>query len=226
MISLALRAARPHCVAQITGDCDCDGGYRADPEGEGVRRCDCFPQRRAVSLVNAAGIPWSMAQAPRLPPPPSPDGDSWQTARVQMTRMISGARAGILTLAGSPGTGKSSLLTLGLLEAAVAGRTVRYLNVRDAISEIRGDDSGPAAYSAALRRLREFELLALDEVGGQRTPFARDLVAAVLCGRYDDGRPTMVATNYTREDVEATLGPSVADRMFADVLYFSRSSHR
>lgn len=207
--------ARPWSRSVLEGACaapGCDGGYLPGPD-DGVVECECRRVRLAAARLDRACVPFSMAGASTFQPPSGPDKNIWKEAHAAIKACASGERLRGFTLHSTPGTGKSTLLVRSLLWGALGGMGVRYLSVRDAITEIRGDEDGPQAFAAALRRLRDVELLALDEVGGQRVPFARELVAAVICGRVDDGRPTLIATTHGADELGSTLGVDVADRI-------------
>jgi DNA replication protein DnaC len=56
-------------------------------------------------------------------------------------------------------------------------------------------------------------LLALDEVGAASDEHARKAIATILCLRYEQAMPTILAGNLTRSELEQYLGARAADRL-------------
>ncbi len=104
-----------------------------------------------------------------------------------------------VVIAGPVGTGKTHLLsaTLGYL-ALEQGVSGRYVEISFLFSEIRnGFQAGRSGLDAILP-LVDTEVLAIDELGkGKGSPFELDTLDELIARRYNNGRTTLIATNYS-----------------------------
>jgi DNA replication protein DnaC len=121
-----------------------------------------------------------------------------------------------LVFFGSPGTGKTHLACAIAKSLAESGRRTRYFTVKELIRSIRAtwQEDAPESEETVLRRLRELDLLVLDEVGVQ---FCKDAelvqLTEVIDLRYRDVKPTLVVSNYTRDELKKYLGDRIVDRL-------------
>ena len=127
---------------------------------------------------------------------------------------------------GSVGTGKSFLagcIANALLEKEV---TVCMTNLAAVINH---DFAGKQEY---IRKLCSYQLLILDDFGMERdTSFALETVYDVIDGRYLSGKPLIVTTNISLDDLEEPKDQAhqrVYDRLLAmcTPVYFQGKSHR
>lgn len=241
---------RPYLTARMDGDCNvCKGdGYTATPEAaaEGALAiCRCTELKRRVRLLNASRLPWIAGPADiRRMQPPAQAGDAatWNSAWRAICDTVNAGQGGV-TLVGPAGTGKSWLLFAAIRWACMSrGQAGLYVSARDAIGMLRvvrqvsaeegvstsGGTPPESEIMAAMAYLRSVPVLALDEVGHQRVPFARDIVTQTICGRWDDGRPTLVASNHDPDTLREPLGESVVDRLFTGsrAFFFAGESRR
>jgi IstB-like ATP binding protein len=121
-----------------------------------------------------------------------------------------------LVFCGSPGTGKTHLACAIIKSLAESGRRTRYFTVRELIRSIRAtwQEDAPESEETVLRRLRELDLLVLDEVGVQ---FCKDAeltqLTEVMDLRYRDMKPTLVVSNCTGDELKKYLGDRIVDRL-------------
>lgn len=122
-----------------------------------------------------------------------------------------------LVLSGTPGTGKSHLLCAIAKAVAQQGFRARYLTAADLIAEVRETwgNRGGRSEREALAALRSLDLLLVDEIAA--TVGSADelrILSQVVCARYDDVLPMVMATNMEPGGLRDALG----DRAFSRVL--------
>lgn len=134
---------------------------------------------------------------------------------------------------GNVGTGKTHLaVAIGVQAMRVHGASVLLTTVKRAIRSIKDTWVKGSAQTEgqAVAVLAFPDLLILDEVGVQfDTEFERQAMFDVLNERYERRRPTIFLSNKTQQEVAATLGERVMDRLREDgavVVPFGWPSHR
>lgn len=110
--------------------------------------------------------------------------------------------------------GASPHAVLQYLETA-ARTGIAYANASHIGLQVRGTFRRDAEQTEAelLEHYSGQRLLALDEVGGAADDHSRQWVAQIVCERYERQRPTLLATNLVRRDLEQYLGSRAADRL-------------
>lgn len=113
------------------------------------------------------------------------------------------------------GSGKTHLATVIFLEAIDAGgfRTHRWISTKDLLAAVTGEIAAQSERRIE-RELREAELLLLDDLGAERpTDFARDVISALLCHRYDWQRPTILTSNADDLSAIDAFDPRLSSRL-------------
>ena len=122
-----------------------------------------------------------------------------------------------LVLIGDKGSGKTHLLeAIGDISIRQGG-TVRYELVKELLDRLRGTYSHDSDEDAStlLNYYQDVGLLLLDDLGMEAgTPYARQQVTAIVDYRYRNGRPLVVSTNQTQDEVAEHMGGRVADRLW------------
>lgn len=125
-------------------------------------------------------------------------------------------RGACLILSGTTGTGKTHLLCAIALAVAGMGYRARYVLAADLINEVRESwGRNGRSEREVVAEYRAPDLLLIDEIGATRgTDNEVQILAQVIAGRYDDGKPMVLATNLSTDAIRQALG----DRIFSRII--------
>lgn len=122
---------------------------------------------------------------------------------------------GIL-LTGSYGTGKSYMAACIANALIDSGKRVLYTDFPTLCMNLGNEFTGEKAEN--LNLLNSYSLLVLDDLGVEReTPSMVENVYSVINGRYESGKPMIITTNLTIEELRNTKSQSLA-RIYDRVL--------
>ncbi|PXV60682.1 DNA replication protein DnaC [Dyella jiangningensis] len=132
---------------------------------------------------------------------------TWATQRM---------KGGSLVFCGKPGTGKTHLAcAIGNDVMASHGGTVVYGTVPQIVGLVRESfrDGSAKSERQVIKDLLDPDLLILDEIGAQSgSDYELRTLFEIINGRYQAGRPMLLVSNLTPEQMEKTLGERVMDR--------------
>ena len=176
---------------------------------------------------------------------PEATGDGWMAhCRQALATIESG---GIVVMYGTHGTGKTrmawelakkcqpkdAVANLGGIGWAGAQRErpAVYTTAVDLFRQIRGTFSKDSELSETqvIKMHTDAGLLVIDEMQERgKTEFEDRELTSIIDTRYAYERPTILITNYTREQLAATLSPAVLDRIRENGcgLHFNWTSYR
>jgi len=159
--------------------------------------------------------------------------ESWQLAHeyalsaAEMVRENSG-----LIFVGDYGRGKTQAATMILAHAAEAGHTVARVKWGKFTRRVRstyGSKEGPTE-DDMITGLAAPDLILLDDVGAadKQSDHNERLLTSVIDERYDAGRPTILTSNLSREELEAQLGRRAFERLWNNgaVVIFNGPNYR
>ncbi len=118
-----------------------------------------------------------------------------------------------LLLLGDNGVGKSIMASYVLTRAIAIGYTAYYTTLPRLDHDLkRGFNDREAA--GRLREMLTSDFLALDEMGKEHfkggDSYMRTQVERILKDRYDDGMPTLIATNASARELKKVYGATLA----------------
>jgi DNA replication protein DnaC len=127
-----------------------------------------------------------------------------------------------LLFSGPPGTGKTflSACVAGVVSehgfSVVYATAVRQLAQMEALQFGRGGEDAVSA----VERLRECDLLIIDDLGAEfLTPFAQSALLDLINTRLISGKKTLASTNLTRADLRARYSPALASRLMGEFVW-------
>ena len=167
-------------------------------EYEVVAPCPRATQQRRVAVFNAASIPAVHAQASfeAYKPSNAEQHRSLQVAREFAHRYPQ--QRGFM-LSGPVGTGKTHLLCATLKHLSLeAGVQAKYVEISLLYSQIRRGFQEGRSGGEIIGPLSKVDVLAIDELGkGRGTQFELDTLDELIARRYNAGKITLFATNYS-----------------------------
>lgn len=200
--------ARPKLAIEDCEACGGTGLLRTDAI-RGGRRYEASapcPRRRQLSrlaVFDAAKLPAvhgkSTFESYR---PSTPEQD--QALKVARAFAFSWPSPRGFLLAGPAGTGKTHLLCAALRHLTLeAGVRAAYVEISLLFQTIRRGFQDNKSGGDIIQPLAELELLAIDELGkGRGTPFEMDTLDELIARRYNGGKVTLFATNYSLKAAE------------------------
>ncbi len=198
-------------VTQKVQDCpDCAGTGlirdRVTENGRGYDVVQPCPRSRMItraSAFSAAHLPAVHAQA---------SFDTFRPSNVEQARAVQLARefAGKypqtrgFVLSGPVGTGKTHLLCATLKHLALElGARVAYVEISLLYAQIRRGFQDGKSGGEIIQPLSQVDVLAIDELGkGRGSAFELDTLDELIARRYNSGRVTLFATNYSLKSPE------------------------
>ena len=121
-----------------------------------------------------------------------------------------------IVLTGRPGTGKTHLACALLTVARGKGHSCLFTSVAGLVRAVRDTwrDSSPVTESKMIENFVDLDLLVIDEVGVQaKSDNERNILFAVINGRYEEMRPTIILSNETLKEVKEIIGERAFDRL-------------
>ncbi len=122
-------------------------------------------------------------------------------------------------MVGPTGTGKTHLSCATARTLLNKGKYARYITSEDLAQRIMNAWEQPdATEKSVIYDFSQYDLLILDEYGLHDRDKRRELIHKVLYARYDAGKPTMLISNMTKDDLATDLGDRLWSRFQHDGL--------
>lgn len=177
-------------------------------------RCECQTLTQRIAAYTAAQIPARFADKTFDNFYVEGAGEAARelmVAKRELMRFADTARPGHtrlgMGLLGGPGRGKTHLLAATLSRLALGrGVSCRYVEISFLFADLKAAISDPRARATVdkIEALAEVDVLAIDELGkGRGSLFEEEVLDELIGRRYNNGKLTLFATNYPREELEA-----------------------
>lgn len=163
--------------------------------------CSCVLLDQRVALLDRAQLPGVMAAAEFDGFMATSEGHhrACDLARSFALEYRRGQPSKGFVLSGPVGTGKTHLLTAALKHLALElGVRVQYVEISLLYAQIRRGFQEGKSGGEIIQPLSEVEVLAIDELGkGRGSQFELETMDELIARRYNAGRTTLFATNYS-----------------------------
>lgn len=203
----------PHCNGQghVYGKTEQTFSEKVGPRTyDVISLCACKKQQKRLAQFNAAEIPAVLAHGGfESYRPAVPEQDrAKMVAQSFALGYARGKPSPGFILSGPVGTGKTHLIAATLSHLALElGIEVRYQEISLLYAEIRRGFQQGKSGGEIIGPLSEVELLAIDELGkGRGSPFELETMDELIARRYNAGRTTLFATNYSLAARKPELG--------------------
>lgn len=133
-------------------------------------------------------------------------------------RVVRREAAAGLYVVGDIGAGKTFLCSCLCVDLVRKGVRVLWRNMSEVLREIRGCfDRRDVSEQEVIRGFVKPWVLVLDDLGKERpTEWAVEQLFSIVNARYDEGKPTIVTTNYNSEELARRLTPRPDVNGYAD----------
>lgn len=141
-------------------------------------------------------------------------GEMFWSAEPDYARADAIARTGKgLFITGGSGTAKTLMAASVAKVFAERGKAVRYVSSTQILSAIRDTYGGAGTEGEVFDELNGCDLLVLDDLGKEGdTSWAQSMLYTVIDGRYANGKPIIVTTNYTEPELVGKMADEYDDR--------------
>ena len=140
------------------------------------------------------------------------------------------AEKGWVALIGTRGTGKTHLLAAVANLLISRGESALYVVEPDFLDYLRAGYDAEKVSESASRRMegvRACPVLLLDDVGaGQRTTWTDEQLYRLLNFRYNEGLPTVVASNVTLDKLEPRIASRLQDASLSQIVLLAGDDQR
>ncbi len=171
--------------------------------------CDLSKLQGRLNLFNAAQLPavHSNSEFKSFAPANAEGADALKRAREFSFGWPT--RRGYV-LSGPVGAGKTHLLVATLRHLTIeVGVRAAYVEISLLYATIRRGFQEGKSGGEIIKPLSEVELLAIDELGkGRGSPFEMETLDELIARRYNAGKTTLFATNYSLKPPEARASPT------------------
>lgn len=162
-----------------------------------------------VELVSRASIP----RRHRLCAKNRDEHQQWASVRDTLTNDI--GTGFLMALIGKRGTGKTQLAADLIAISARTGRSGLYVSAMEIFLQIRATYAREGECELdAIERFTRPAMLVIDEIQQRgESDFENRILAYIIDKRYGDMSDTIVIGNLTPQGLEASLDPSIVDRL-------------
>jgi DNA replication protein DnaC len=177
-----------------------------------VSPCECRTRLKRLERFAEAGLPGVLSHADfdGYRPYSESQHDACQVARAFADGFGRGRPERGFILSGTVGTGKTHLLSAVLAQVTlVHGVRARYQEISLLYADIRRGFRDGKSGGEIIGPLSEVDVLAIDELGkGRGSQFEMETLDELIARRYNAGKLTLFATNYSLEREPQAPRPS------------------
>ncbi len=176
-----------------------------------ARECSCMPEKRLAAQLRKAGLPERYRTITladyKLPKGSAPSlVAAALKARRYVEEYLPGQYNRGLLLVGSVGVGKTHLAVSILRELMTTkGVAGAFYDFRELLTKVKATYNAGSSLGelAVLGPVFKAELLVLDELGAMKlTDWVFDTIEHIINARYNDGKTTIITTNYPMTEPE------------------------
>ena len=219
--------SRHGATVGVKSVCECEAAQHSAEQEKNAReakereKIEMREKRRVLRLFETSGMPTKWQEERGLKHWKQEDKSQREAyaAAVEFGReVVKKASPQSLYIVGDIGTGKTFLCSCLCADLVRKGKRIMWRNVSEILRELRACFNSKTANEVeTMQAFVAAPVLVLDDLGKERpTEWAAEQLFCIVNGRYDEGRATIITTNYGAEELVRRLTPRPDANGYAD----------